>query len=56
MAIYGDIEAPMVIKLKGTGFVIVDGHHTLEAYRGAKRTQLSANGFRGRRERQWIKA
>jgi hypothetical protein len=26
--IYGGIEAPMVIKLKGTGFVIGDGHST----------------------------
>src|SRR5262245_29000352 len=43
--IYGDIEPPLVIRLKGTGFVIVDGHHTLEAYKKAKRTTIKCVWF-----------
>jgi ParB-like chromosome segregation protein Spo0J len=45
--IYENIEPPMVIKLKGTGFVIVDGHHTLEAYKDAKRTAIKCEWFPG---------
>jgi ParB-like chromosome segregation protein Spo0J len=49
--IYGEIEPPLVIKLKGpgtpTGFVIVDGHHTLEAYRLAKKTAIKCVWFPG---------
>jgi hypothetical protein len=45
--IYEDIEPPLVIRLKGTGFVIVDGHHTVEAYKDAKRTTVKCEWFPG---------
>jgi ParB-like chromosome segregation protein Spo0J len=45
--IHGDIEPPMVIKLKGTGFVIGDGHHTIEAYKAAKKTTIKCAWFNG---------
>jgi hypothetical protein len=45
--VYGDIAPPTVIRLKGTGFVVVDGHHTLEAYREAKRTTIKCEWFPG---------
>ena len=36
IGIYRKIDEPMlVIKLRRTGFVIVDGHHSLEAYKEA---------------------
>jgi ParB-like nuclease domain len=44
--IYGELEAPLVIKLD-TGFVIVDGHHTLEAYKEAKKTEVKCKWFLG---------
>src|SRR5262245_8428505 len=43
--IYGGLDAPLVIKLNGTGFVIVDGHHTLEAYKAAKKTAIKCAWF-----------
>jgi ParB-like nuclease domain len=45
--VYGDIEPPTVIRLKGTGFVVVDGHHTLEAYKEAKRTTIKCTWYSG---------
>jgi ParB-like nuclease domain len=47
VSIYGDIDPPLVIKLRGTGFVIVDGHHTLEAYKRAKKTAIRCEWFAG---------
>jgi hypothetical protein len=54
----GKIEPPpLVIKLKHKGFVIVDGHHTLAAYKKVKENeQIECEWFKGTVRQAWDEA
>jgi len=54
----GKIEPPpLVIKLRGKGFVIVDGHHTLAAYKKVKENeQIECEWFNGTAREAWDEA
>jgi hypothetical protein len=46
--IFGKLKHPMtVIRLKGLGFVIVDGHHSREAYKKAGTEKIECQWFPG---------
>jgi ParB-like chromosome segregation protein Spo0J len=45
--LFGELDPPLVIRLKHKGFVIVDGHHTLEAYQKAGKTEITCEWFSG---------
>jgi ParB-like nuclease domain len=45
--IRGELDPPLVIKLNGKGFVVVDGHHTLAAYKKAKKDTIKCEWFPG---------
>jgi len=49
IGIYGSIDPPLVVKLKHKGWIIVDGHHTLAAYKkkGMGDEQITCEWFPG---------